>query len=262
MNCCLRFLLLVACAVSGCSTFRGDDAPTIGDLSRRPVKLDDVAIEASEQQAMNAYRRFLDTGDQTDARPQAMRRLADINLEAEVLPESEADESMAMTQYPQQVQDSIHLYQQVLENYPDRPDNDFVLYQLARAYELGGEPDRSLATLNRMVVRYPNSSHRLEAQFRIGEILFVQQDYRRSEHAYQAVVDAGDDNPFFRQSLYKLGWCYFKQGLFTEGLDAFTALLDRMLVQNTDGDDRLAGLERADRERVDDTLRVMSLSFS
>jgi TolA-binding protein len=242
--------------------FRGHDAPTISELGRHSVKLDDVPIEASEQQAMSAYRRFLKTGDRTEARPQAMRRLADINMEAEALPEAELAENAVVSPYPQQVQDSIHLYQQLLESYPDRPDNDSVLYQLARAHELGGDPDRSLVTLQQLVVQYPESRYRLEAQFRLGEILFVQKNYRRAERAYQAVVDAGDDNPFFQQSFYKLGWCYFKQGLYTEGLGAFTGLLDRKLPQNTDSDDRLAGLERADREMVEDTLRVMSLSFS
>ena len=257
-----RLLPVVVLASSGCSIFHADDAPTIGDLSRRPVKLDDVPIESSEQQAMNAYRRFLETGDQTEARPQAMRRLADINLDTEVLPEGEPDAPRVLNQYPQQVQDSIHLYRQVLENYPDRPDNDYVLYQLARAYELGGEPDKSLNTLKQLVLRYPKSQHLLEAQFRLGEIQFVMKHYRKAEHAYRAVVDAGSGNPFYQQSLYKLGWCYFKQGLFTEGLDTFIALLDRKLPQGTDGEDRLAGMERADREMVDDTLRVMSLSFS
>lgn len=257
----LPLLLILTLSGAGCSLFRADDAPTIGDLSKRSVRLEDVPIDSGEQQAINAYRRFLDTADRTEARPQAMRRLADINLEAEVLPPEPAEPGAA-PQYPQQVQDSIQLYRQVLKNYPDRPDNDSVLYQLARAYEAGGEPDNSLTTLKQLVTRYPDSHYRLEAQFRLGEILFVQKNFRGAEHAYRVVVDSDEGNPFFQQSLYKLGWCYFKQGMYTEGLDAFTALLDRKLANSKDNDDKLAGLERADREMVDDTLRVMSLSYS
>ena len=255
-------VFMLSIAASGCAMLQGDDAPTIGDLSRRPVKLDDVPIDHSEQQAMDAYRRFLDTGDQTEARPLAMRRLADISLDAEAISKADSTESTVDSNYPQQVQDSIYLYQQVLENYPDRPDNDFVLYQLARAFELGGEPDSSLSTLEQLVKRYRNSRYRIEAQFRMGEILFVKKEYRGAEQAYRAVADAGEENPFFQQSLYKLGWCYFKQGLFSEGQDAFTALLDRKLPNGLNSNDRLAKLGRADREMVEDTLRVMSLSFS
>jgi TolA-binding protein len=120
----------------------------------------------------------------------------------------------------------------------------------------------SLLMLKQLVAQYPDSRHRLEAQFRRGEILFVMRDYRGAESAYKAVVDSGDESSFFQQSLYKLGWCYFKQGLFTRGLDAFTALLDRKLPGVTGSGERLTGLARAEREMVEDTLRVMSLSFA
>jgi TolA-binding protein len=253
---------LTVALLSGCSIMGSDDAPTIGDLSKRPVKLDDTPITSSEQQAMNAYRNFLATRDESEARPHAMRRLADINLEAEVLPEADFDSDKAVSLYPEQVKDSITLYRKLLNNYPHRENNDAVLYQLARAYELGGEPEKSLSTLAQLVRDYPDSKHWLESRFRRGEILFVQKKYRAAENSYQSVVDAGIDNPFYQQSLYKLGWSYFKQGMYTEGLDAFTALLDLKIDGKLKGDERLDQLARADRERVDDTLRVISLSFS
>ena len=253
---------LLACLLAGCSVLGGDNAPTIGDLSKRPVDLTDMPIESSEQQAMSAYRIFLASEDDTDARPHAMRRLADINLDAEILPQADYDSGKAMALYPQQVQDSITLYLKILKNYPQRENSDAVLYQLARAYELGGEPDKSLLALARLVREYPESKHWLEARFRRGELLFVQKNYHAAENSYQAVVAAGADSPFHEQALYKLGWSYFKQGLFTEGLDAFITLLDIKLDNSASGDARLAALSRAEREQVDDTLRVTSLSFS
>ncbi|MDX1698671.1 MAG: tetratricopeptide repeat protein, partial [Thiohalobacterales bacterium] len=70
------------------------------------------------------------------------------------------------------------------------------------------------------------------------------------------------ESPFHEQALYKLGWSFFKQGMFTEALDAFIALLDLKIDSGLSGDERLQQLARAERERVDDTLRVISLSFS
>lgn len=245
--------------LAGCSLMHGGDAPTIADLGKRPVQLEDQPLAADEQQAMNAYQRFLATDDQTEARPQAMRRLADINLEAESASMPVADQ--APTAFPQQVQDSIRLYRQVLETYPDRPDNDTVLYQLARAYELGGEPEQALTELSRLVDRYPGSEHQQEAQFRRGEIQFVRKQYGEAERAYRAVVDFGAQSPFFEQSLYKLGWCYFKQGLYDESNATFLALLDRKLTTGPVESGK-PELTRAEQERVDDTLRAMSLGFS
>ncbi|NNJ93705.1 MAG: hypothetical protein HKP57_03065, partial [Halobacteria archaeon] len=107
----LPVTVFAALLLGGCSIMSGgDNAPTIGDLGKRPVKMTDVPVESSEQQAMNAYRNFLATDDDTDARPHAMRRLADINLEAEVLPQADFDTDRAVSLYPQQVQDSITLY--------------------------------------------------------------------------------------------------------------------------------------------------------
>lgn len=259
---CTRLVVLAAMLLPGCAFIGGDNEPIIADLGHEAVQLEDVPYDVSERQAMSAYREFLATPDETDARPQAMRRLADISLEAEVIPQADFDSEQTVSLYPQQVEDSISLYSKLLQNYPERTGNDAVMYQLARAYELGGEPDRSLDMLARLIREYPDSPRWLEARFRRGEILFVQKQYRAAENAYQAVVDAGNNNPYYPHSLYKLGWSHFKQGMFTEALDAFTALLDAKLDSGLQGAARLETLARAERERVDDTLRVISLSFA
>ena len=257
----VAIILAMTLCSSGCSIFGGGRAPTIASLGKQTDISGDIPVESSYRQATTAYREFLDTNDQTAARPQAMRRLADINLEADPLIEAGGNVTDISQLQKQQSMDSIILYTQVLERYPDRDDNDAVLYQLSRAYEYANEPARSLSTLAQLVQQYPQSQYLVEAHFRRGEILFVQQDYLAAENAYQAVVDAGDSSPFYRQSLYKTGWCYFKQSLFSESFNAFTALLDLHLERDSDTV-RLEQLSRADQELIDDTLRAMSLGFS
>ena len=44
------------------------------------------------------------------------------------------------------------------------------------------------------------------------------------------VAGAGPATPFYRQALYKLGWCYFKQGLFEEALTHFLGGDDKVSV--------------------------------
>ena len=248
---------------SACSMLGGDRPATIASLGKQTAITDDIPVESSHEQATTAYREFLNTNDQTAARPQAMRRLADINLESDPSPQAGEEQTDTSLLYQQQSKDSIILYTQVLERYPDRADNDSVLYQLARAYEYANKPDDSLTTLAQLVLRYPDSPYLLEAYFRRGEILFVQQHYQAAGKSYQAVIDAGDTSPFYRQSLYKTGWCHFKQSLFNESFTAFTALLDIQFEASSAGVDvRLEHLSRADRELIEDTLRAMSLGFS
>ncbi|MDJ0698326.1 MAG: tetratricopeptide repeat protein, partial [Woeseiaceae bacterium] len=66
------------------------------------------------------------------------------------------------------------------------------------------------------------------------------------------------------QSLYKLGWSQFKLAWHEDSFGPFFELLDRKIggLELKDGDDRLAGLTRAEREIVEDTFRVLSISFS
>jgi tetratricopeptide (TPR) repeat protein len=236
--------------------------PTIGSLGKRPVIVEDMPLDTSETETIEAYRKFLASKEETETRPLAMRRLADLELEADDMPAVGMDSPGLNQVRPQQVNDSIRLYREVLTQYPERPDNDAVLYQLARAYEHNAQPLESLKILGRLTQRFPNSSYVLEAQFRRGEILFVKKRYREAGQAYQQVVSANDTSAFYRQSLYKLGWCYFKQSLYTEGLDSFMALLDLSLDGSETGETQLEQLSRTERELIEDTLRVITLSFS
>ncbi len=61
------------------------------------------------------------------------------------------------------------------------------MYQLARAYETTGQPEKALATLNEVVRRYPASPRIAEVQFRRGELLFSARRYREAETAYAEV---------------------------------------------------------------------------
>jgi len=258
----LPVMVMMAALSSACSVLHGDNEPTIASLGKRPVKLEDTPVSASEVQAISAYRSFLDSGDESDSRPHAMRRIADLNLEKEELPQAGQTNPDTPSLRPIEARESIELYQSVLSLYPQRADNDSVLYQLARAYEMDGQPRQSLDTLATLVQQYPQSQYVLEAQFRRVEILFEQRDYDSAEQAYRAVVSSGPDNPFYRQSLYKRGWCFFKLSELDESLDAFMALLDLELQDTEAGIAQLDQLSRPRRELVDDTLRVVSLGFS
>ena len=137
-----------------------------------------------------------------------------------------------------------------------------MLYQLARAYETTGQPDAALTTLDRIVQRYPQSPQLDEVQFRRGELLFSAKRYPDAQHAYGAVIARGAGSAFYQQSLYKHGWSLFKQSESLESLPSFGGVLDQELGTSAAHARSLESLKRADRELVEDTLRVMSIAFS
>jgi len=232
---------------------------TIKDLESRPVPVHtDAQVTSSSSKAMENYRRFLEL-QKTDPqlRAEALRRLGDLNLEAG---ESERMES-EVTQIDLQGGEAIKLYSSLLKAYPDYARNDQVLYQLARAYETTGQPEQALATLDRVIEKYPRSPQMDEVQFRRGELLFSAKRYAQAQQAYEAAIARGTTSAFYEQSLYKHGWSLFKQSLNQESLPSFASVLDEKLLVGGKAA-KPEELKRADRELVEDTLRVMSITFS
>lgn len=155
--------------------------------------------------------------------------------------------------------EAIAIYHRLLKQFPDYERNDRVLYQLARAYGIRGQQDKAMQTLDRIVKQYPYTPLISEVQFRRGEILFVRKRYSEAEQAYGTVVKAGRRSPFHDQALYKHGWSQFKQSRYDEALDSFVKLIDAKAAGGRAAIDALNPIER---QRLNDTLRVVSFSFS
>lgn len=249
--------ILLAAGVAGAQS----NEETIESLGNKRFKVTPGRqIVGSSDKARDSYRDFLDlVSEDPELRAEAMRRLGDLELEA-----VEARELADSIDGAANADSAIDLFTGLLEAYPNYRRNDTVLYQLARAYEAGGRMDESLAVLDDLVERYPATDLLHEVQFRRGEMLFLRRRYEEAETAYEQVVGFGDESRFFEQSLYKLGWSRFKLAEHDSSLAPFFQLLDRRVgnVELEAGEDRLTALARAERELVEDTFRVLSISFS
>ncbi|MBT8078787.1 MAG: tetratricopeptide repeat protein [Gammaproteobacteria bacterium] len=261
-----RTLLVASLLAAMCGSFAHaeiEEKDTIKSLEEKAVEVrPGRLIIGSNDKARDNYREFLDLASEDPMlRAEAMRRLGDLQLEdSEAAQLADNIDALSGDGYDS----AVALFQQLLEAYPDYRRNDTVLYQLARAYEIAGQTERALSALNEIVRRYPDTALVDEVQFRRGEMLFLRKNYADAELAYKAVVRYGPDSRFYEQSLYKLGWSQFKLAMHEESLDPFFDLLDRKVagIELQDGDDRLGALGRADRELIEDTFRVLSISFS
>lgn len=232
---------------------------TIKDLEGREVQVKpDPPSGVTQQQAIEQYRKFLELQSQNDRmRAEAMRRLGDLQLEVDDGARAAGTEEFGGLE----VNEAITLYEGLLSSYPEYERNDAVLYQLSRAHEAQGQPERALQVLDRLVTQFPNSSWITESQFRRGEILFSQGRYRDSERAYAAVVSGGSESGFYEQGLYKHGWSLFKLSQGEESVGSFLTLLDRVLIKG--GKIRQPeDLSRPERELTDDALRAVAITFS
>ena len=257
----LRLLAFGAALVlAGCASKPQDDdkTPTLKTMSGREVDVpEDKGIKADAGDAIAAYRKFLEATPKAPQRTEALRRLGDLEMDA-------ADNRMfggaaAAPDYKL----AITRYQEFLKEHPKDPGNDRVLYQLARAQEQGGQLEAAIKSLDRLVTEYPKTQYFDEAQFRRGEILFATRDYAKAEGAFNAVLKGDSGNPFQERALYMHGWSLFKQARLEDALQSFFGVLDRkpaLRANETELVD-LKDLTRADRELVEDTFRVISISL-
>jgi tetratricopeptide (TPR) repeat protein len=263
LTCSAAILAVMLLGPSTVSAAQKKPPATIKDLDNQQVEVSpDPPKNVDSAKTMASYKRFLDlnAGDAA-LRAEALRRLGDLNLESS---ESERIERELATNEGLRATEAIHLYTALLKTYPKYERNDSVLYQLARAYELNAQPDRALASLDQLVAQYPSSRFIDEVQFRRGELLFSDKAYPKAQTAYEAVIKVGSASAFYNQSLYKHGWSLFKQGENERSLDSFAGVLDSVLTSKRDPNAliELDTLSRPNRELVEDTFRVMSITFS
>lgn len=250
----LPLLLLSACATHGPL----DEDPTLMVLETRAARIDPTPLPPlPPAQAEQTYRSLAQSTDNDALKAMALQRLADLELERR--PAETATEAGAAEPGEENAAKAIDQYRRLLSLYPDYPGNDRVLYQLARAYEINGDLEQTLATLDRLVQAYPQTPNRDEIEFRRGEILFAFRRFPQAEAAYQFVIQHGAKGAYYDRALFKHGWAVFKQGDTQRSLRSYFAVLDRSFA---DHDPDLASFSRSEQELIGDTLRVVALGFS
>lgn len=257
---CRRTVLICAVALlNGCSWVGGSRPdPTLATLPQAPVVVPPSRPQKADlADAMQRYQALLELKPERRLGTEATRRLADLELErSERRMATGGERTTPKTLYA----NAIQRYEMLLRTYPRYKATDEVLYQLARAYDSAGRPDRSTAMLERLVRTYPESPYVTEAWFRLGEYRFARRDYAGARRAYRRVLGSGSETVFHDRARYKLGWALFKAHRTKASLDAFMALLDRRLPKG--GEPDAASLSKSDRVLVNDTLRAVSLDFA
>ncbi len=115
---------------------------------------------------------------------------------------------------------AVELYEALLKDYPDRRDNDKVLYQLSFAYQEMGEPGRAETVLTDFLKDHGKDPRSQAAWFRLGlsysertvgmDIFDSQPWLRKAIEAYQNAIEFKDDTYYYDQSLFQLGWSSFR----------------------------------------------------
>lgn len=164
--------------------------------------------------------------------------------------------------------DAIAAYNKWLTEYPNSKIVYDVMYELAKAYELQGETEKSFTLLSSMVEQYPeHGENNDEIHFRRGEFLFSKQNYQQSILAYEDITSRATANndfssPYYQTALYMLGWAHYKLEQPRKSLARFSEILDLNLPVKATTQLTVDNLPIANRQLVSDAFKVMNLIFS
>ncbi|MDH5425305.1 MAG: tetratricopeptide repeat protein [Gammaproteobacteria bacterium] len=251
----LVYLLLVLFSVP----LMAADKPLIADIEKTEDRsyLEAIKGRANSGNAVFEYRKYLQISKKgSKQRRQVLLRLAEIELELseKLLAEDIKSADPNEAEMKQTIASSISLFETALSEYSDESDNDRVLYQLARAYEINARPDQVSNTLMRLISLYPSSAYYIESQFRLAEAYFINRQYSQSYNAYTGVLSRQSE--FYDNAQYKRGWSSFKLSKYDAALKDFIALLD------SHDFSKEKSLSRIEKELYEDSIRVISLSFA
>ncbi|TQV74210.1 tetratricopeptide repeat protein [Exilibacterium tricleocarpae] len=229
------------------------DTRTLGDLQYKPEKEKQIEFERlSHQEVREEYQELLGLFKDEEVKEQIERRIADVYMI------EGGRKQVAQQETKSYYVEAIKGYHDILKKYPNSPDNADVLYQLARAYELDGHQDKALEMLLQLTTRHPNYKNNAEAHFRMGDIYFNQQAYRKAQKEYLTVARMPDPK-LHTYAHYMLGWTYYKQLNFTASLNAFALVLNQLLDGTAEAP---AELDNAQASLVNDTIHSMSLGLA
>ena len=144
------------------------------------AKTSDV-VKVGTDTLIASYRDLLKRVDDPKIVPTLLGRVAQLELllQDQLVAEAEDKGQVYIPDYSK----AIHDFHEILRRFPQLETNDQIYYQLAKAYDMGGQGDKSLYALTQLVRKYPKSKYYVEAEFRRGDYLFGKARYREARGA-------------------------------------------------------------------------------
>jgi len=267
----LCLFLLSSLVLYGCAANKKN---SLASLNKLPIKIEkDAPINAARKKATDNYESFISSAPKDKLRVEALRRLADIELEKseerfqQQISKIESGETESTAKASELKENTykkaISLYEDAAKSSVGSSDDPQIFYQLSKAYEQAGKPAEALEALNRLLARFPALENRDEVHFRRGELLFSLGRYEEADRAYTQAMVVDVSSPFYEKALSKKGWSAYKLGQYDKALNSFFTIIDRKLRLPT-GEIDVDGskLSRGDKELLNDVIRVITLSFN
>ena len=129
-----------------------------------------------------------------------------------------ADSYYALKRYDE----AVSAYRQATSG----PGADYALFQTGQALSVAGDPQGAIEAYQRLANRYPNSTWRPEALYRLGFVHLQQQNYDAARQAYRRVLDEHGTSSAAPQAQYGIGDAYYNEGRMERAAAAYRTVLE------------------------------------
>ncbi len=260
----------LACAgliLAACGMF--NDKPNVGktlaDLPTAAMPNQKTAVALVDNDKIeSSYQKALASAEDPVLRQQIKARIADFEMSRSEQRQLSANDSGHYFDKP------IALYRELidLQEKSGKPvkgvELDQLRYKLAKALSMDSRGDEASVALDQLAKTAPTSTYIGETQFRRAEKAFADGDYLAAEKHYKSVAD-DKSNPLQQNALYMQGWAEFKRSDYDAALQSFAKVSDQILSAAKQPDQVAQAMQQltgAQKNMLEDTLHVMSLSFS
>ena len=150
------------------------------------------------------------------------------------------------------------LYKTILEQHPDYPRRDLVLYLVGFAAREDGRTEEALGHFQKVIAEHPRSPLYADAWMMIGENQFALTNWKEARSAYAHVLER-PGAPAYDLALFKSAWCDWKLGEMDRAARRFKLVLDLAAEAERSGSER----ERRRRTQLrDEALEYLVVVFS
>jgi TolA-binding protein len=274
----LAFIITFSIALVACqSTEQNGNSTrkTLADLANEQasIEIDSITLSRSQRASKLAelYQTILTLEPDLEVRAQIEYRLVQMNTQAYELIDDEALTDVQGLQKSDEALNALVLsYQDLITRFPERSDNEWMQYQLAKALDLQGKSKESLRQMEALLAKYPDSQYSAELHFRRGDIYYNFQAYPAALQAYSSVSNAAStaesNETYYVNSRYMSAWVLFKLNRLAQADIEFVSLLDYLVdqeyMQHYQGDFSFDKLDPRYASLVADIQRVLSISLS
>jgi len=238
-------LVLVSAAIAACSS--SPERETLAELHNVPADVEDVEIENGLDTAMQSYRRFLEVAPQSAMTPEAMRRLADLQLEKQfgingdgaIVELPAPDSALAPTDIGTETE---RRRDEFLAPVLAESDQDFEKRATA-AQEFGAAPAvdstlpggaelsaagplEAIAIYKRLLTEYPSYEHNDQVRYQMAR---AYDEIGQTDEAMAVMQQFVAELPFSKYAdevQFRRGEYFFTRRKFREAESAYQAIID------------------------------------